>query len=103
MSGCPQNITGADLYGVCSAAWSSAARRLIRQIENGWFNPLAQVIRANKLISSQNAGEINSSNQFCQDDVIVTGEDFIKAIKDFKPSVSNEDLKYFASLQKELS
>lgn len=52
---------------------------------------------------SKIAGEISDSEQICQNDVIVEVEDFLKAIKDFKPSVSNEDLKYFASLQKELS
>lgn len=32
---CPDNITGADFYGMCSNAWMSAARRLIAQIEKG--------------------------------------------------------------------
>ncbi|XP_074026455.1 peroxisomal biogenesis factor 6 isoform X2 [Leptinotarsa decemlineata] len=31
----PKNITGADFYGICSSAWSSAVRRLIKRIENG--------------------------------------------------------------------
>lgn len=32
---CPNNITGADFYGICSNAWSSAVKRLIKKIEEG--------------------------------------------------------------------
>lgn len=32
---CPTNITGADFYGICSNAWSSAVKRLITSIEEG--------------------------------------------------------------------
>ncbi|XP_066148271.1 peroxisomal ATPase PEX6 isoform X2 [Euwallacea fornicatus] len=58
----PDNITGADFYGICSNAWCSAAKRLIETIE--------------------------------KDD-----QDFISAIENVKPSITEEDLKYFENLK----
>ena len=33
----PENISGADVYGLCSEAWMSAARRVIKKLEDGNF------------------------------------------------------------------
>ncbi|CAG9763412.1 unnamed protein product [Ceutorhynchus assimilis] len=74
---CPTNITGADFYGICSTAWSLAAKRLIEAIEKG---------------------ASDSKN-----DVVVDVEDFAMAIKNVKLSISEQDLKYFENLRNELS
>ncbi|XP_074026462.1 peroxisomal biogenesis factor 6 isoform X3 [Leptinotarsa decemlineata] len=74
----PKNITGADFYGICSSAWSSAVRRLIKRIENG---------------------EIDS--EYGQD-VIVNFQDFGEAMMNVKPSIKSEDLLYFEKLKREL-
>lgn len=31
----PENVTGADYYGLCSNAWMHAVRRLILNVKNG--------------------------------------------------------------------
>lgn len=81
VGGCPQNVTGADFYGICSSAWSSAAKRLIGQLEKG---------------------DMNVDNLSHEDVVVETG-DFTLAIKNMKPSISEDDLKYFENLRNELS
>lgn len=35
---CPNNITGADFYGLCSNTWMAAARKLIKKIEKGVYS-----------------------------------------------------------------
>ncbi|KAH1010172.1 hypothetical protein HUJ05_004508 [Dendroctonus ponderosae] len=81
VSSCPKNITGADLYGICSTAWSSAAKRLIDRIERDALN----------------------AEEFTDQHVEVTAADFARAIEDVKPSISEVDLLYFEKLKRELT
>ncbi|GLV42680.1 Peroxin 6 [Carabus blaptoides fortunei] len=74
---CPPHVTGADLYSVCANAWFTAVRRTIENIENGTIS------------------DENLSPKL----VKVTMEDFMSAAKDMKPSLSEEDLKYFQMLK----
>ncbi|CAG9816067.1 unnamed protein product [Phaedon cochleariae] len=78
---CPKNITGADFYGICSTAWSSAVRRLIGALESG---------------------EASSEN-VSQKEVIVNFQDFANAMRNLKPSISTDDLQYFDQLKREMS
>ncbi|CAH0547485.1 unnamed protein product [Brassicogethes aeneus] len=75
---CPVNITGADFYGICSNAWSAAVRRLIQKNKN------------------------STMEHITHKDVLVGEQDFKTAIENVKPSINNEDLKYFEKLKKEL-
>lgn len=79
---CPDNITGADFYGICANAWSLAAKRLVEAIEREGCDP--------NTITTEEA------------EVIVNSEDFLLSIRDAEPSVSKEDLIYFKNLKKEL-
>ncbi|KAL3275964.1 hypothetical protein HHI36_020696 [Cryptolaemus montrouzieri] len=78
---CPENISGADFYGICANAWNNAVRRIIQDSENG--------ARDVKNLSGK--------------DVIVEFIDFKKALSSVKPSITEEDLKYFEKLRKEIS
>ncbi|KAJ8930076.1 hypothetical protein NQ314_017183 [Rhamnusium bicolor] len=78
---CPDNITGADFYGICANAWTSAVRKLITTIQTG------QIIAEN----------------ISYEDVLVNFEDFKTAIDNVKPSITSEDLRYFEKLNKELN
>ncbi|XP_050312239.1 nuclear valosin-containing protein-like isoform X3 [Anthonomus grandis grandis] len=78
---CPKNVTGADFYGICSCAWSTAAKRLIGDIQRDG---------------------LNADDYSCKD-IQVRTEDFLQAIRSVKPSISEEDLKYFDNLKRELS
>lgn len=72
----PPNLTGADIYAVCSNAWLLAVRRNLGDERN-------RQVTINK--------------------VIVTKEDFFQAAKNVAPSVSIEELKRYERLKAELS
>ncbi|KAJ8919711.1 hypothetical protein NQ315_006239 [Exocentrus adspersus] len=77
---CPPNVTGADFYGICATAWTSAARRVIERVENG---------------------EVEAEN-LTKDYVVVSFQDFKTAVADVKPTVSKADLDYFEQLKREM-
>lgn len=79
---CPDNVTGADFYGICSNAWMTAACRLIKKIEKG---------------------SIEKVDELTHDSVVVTLKDFEDAIANVKSSISPADLRYFENLRKELN
>ncbi|XP_023031698.1 peroxisome assembly factor 2 isoform X2 [Drosophila willistoni] len=70
-------MSGADLYSICSNAWLSAVRRTI-----------------DKHLS----GEL-SDKDLRPDNVIVESQDFSKSFQKFVPSISNKDLEYFNNLK----
>uniref|UniRef100_T1PAA0 Peroxisomal ATPase PEX6 n=1 Tax=Musca domestica TaxID=7370 RepID=T1PAA0_MUSDO len=70
-------MSGADLYSICSNAWLSAVRRTIdHHIQAG--------------------GE---SDELIASNVIVQPEDFTKSFRKFIPSISRQDLEYFNKLK----
>lgn len=73
----PHEVTGADMYAVCSGAWLGAVRRIIRQNEKG--------------------------KQQTSTEVEVNQEDFLQAVSNMVPSVSPEDMLYFKSLREQMS
>ncbi|XP_033829942.1 peroxisomal ATPase PEX6 [Periophthalmus magnuspinnatus] len=73
---CPGHMTGADLYALCCDAMTSALKRKIGLIE-------------------QNCDSEDSSLCLCL-------EDFVIAVKDFKPSVSEQELQRYKDLQQTL-
>ncbi|KAK2582112.1 hypothetical protein KPH14_004484 [Odynerus spinipes] len=79
----PPNLTGADLYSVCSNAWLNAARRTLNNINN--------------VQDSTNIHEQSSHN------VTVELSDFMEAIKNLVPSVSNEEIQRYEKMQEEFS
>uniref|UniRef100_A0A453YNR4 Peroxisomal ATPase PEX6 n=1 Tax=Anopheles funestus TaxID=62324 RepID=A0A453YNR4_ANOFN len=72
-----QDMTGADMYSICSNAWLSAVRRTVKET-----------------IAGDSIEEGLSADQ-----VIVTEEDFKEAIKKFIPSISPADMAYFNQLK----
>ncbi|XP_014227870.1 peroxisome assembly factor 2 isoform X1 [Trichogramma pretiosum] len=75
----PRNLTGADLYSVCSNAWLRAVRKLMVKVD----------IKRRDTVSS--------------DDVIVELDDFLEVVGELVPSVSEEELKRYEKLRDELS
>uniref|UniRef100_A0A182QM46 Peroxisomal ATPase PEX6 n=1 Tax=Anopheles farauti TaxID=69004 RepID=A0A182QM46_9DIPT len=72
-----QDMTGADMYSICSNAWLSAVRRTVKEA-----------------IAGDSIDEGLSADQ-----VVVTEEDFQEAIKKFIPSISPTDMAYFNQLK----
>ncbi|XP_054006126.1 peroxisomal ATPase PEX6 [Hylaeus anthracinus] len=75
----PDHTTGADLYSVCSNAWLNAARRVLSEHDQSTFDKI-------------------ESN----DSVTVDLEDFLKAAREFIPSVSEDEAERYRRMQTEL-
>lgn len=75
-----QDMTGADLYSICSNAWLSAVRRAIRGIKDP-----------------------TSEDSLNPEDVVVNESDFKAAMKKFIPSISPADMEYFNRLRSNFS
>ncbi|XP_066584730.1 peroxisomal ATPase PEX6 [Prorops nasuta] len=75
----PDNLTGADLYAVCSDAWLHAARRALTEYDN------------------------NTADLVQSDNIMVELQDFEKAAKNLVPSVSETELKRYEQLRQTLS
>jgi peroxin-6 len=73
----PMDVTGADLYSVCSNAWLSAVRRQI-----------------NKFSSKE-----LSIDDMKVENVVVNLDDFKKSLKNFVSSLNQTDMDYFSKLQ----
>ncbi|XP_010788200.1 peroxisome assembly factor 2-like [Notothenia coriiceps] len=74
---CPDHMTGADLYALCSDAMTAAIKRKISLIDEG--------------LDSE------------ESPVLVTVEDFSSALDNFKPSVSEEELLRYRNIQQKLT
>ncbi|XP_055389388.1 peroxisomal ATPase PEX6 [Condylostylus longicornis] len=72
-----EDMTGADLYSICSNAWLSAVRR---------------IITAHQKDKTKKGEEVTNK-------IIVEMEDFERAYEKFVPSVSKKDLEYFSKLK----
>ncbi|EDW35005.1 GL20091 [Drosophila persimilis] len=70
-------MSGADLYSICSNAWLSAVRRTIDRHLSGNL----------------------SEKELLPETVIVESEDFTKSFNKFVPSISKTDLEYFNNLK----
>ncbi|XP_067006737.2 peroxisomal ATPase PEX6 isoform X2 [Anabrus simplex] len=74
----PSNLTGADMYSVCSNAWLNAVRTCIHQMKEEGRQQTDQVVE-------------------------VGVEDFKAAIATIIPSVSQEDLRYFKQIRQKIA
>lgn len=75
-----EDMTGADIYSVCSNAWLSAVRRSILAYQ-----------------AKQDAGE--EIEELNATDVVVNLDDFGAAIGNFVPSINQKDMEYFSGLR----
>lgn len=90
-------MSGADLYSICSNAWLSAVRRTIDESSKGKLIKITCNIFHYKtnlfLIGKLDAKELTA------DRVLVELEDFTKSFGKFTPSISRSDLEYFNKLK----
>uniref|UniRef100_A0A1B0BE70 Peroxisomal ATPase PEX6 n=1 Tax=Glossina palpalis gambiensis TaxID=67801 RepID=A0A1B0BE70_9MUSC len=71
------DMSGADLYSICSNAWLSAVRRTIEK---------------------HSQGKLKDEDLVAQN-IVVEVEDFMKSFFKFIPSISKQDLEYFNKLK----
>lgn len=100
------DLTGADMYSVCSNAWLVAVRRLVAEskkgkskeciIESRGFILMIVVI----LVSE---GTQVDTSSLKSGDVLVKVVDFEAALEKFVPSISAKDMEYFHKLRTSFS
>nr|XP_046232900.1 peroxisome assembly factor 2 isoform X1 [Scatophagus argus] len=74
---CPSHMTGADLYALCSDAMTAAIKRKVALIEDG--------------LDSEDSP------------VLLSVDDFSAALENFRPSVSDQELLRYDSIQQKLA
>ncbi|CCD25913.2 AAA family ATPase peroxin 6 NDAI_0G01370 [Naumovozyma dairenensis CBS 421] len=91
---CPFNYTGADFYALCSDSMLNAMTRIASEIDE-------KVETYNKENGKGISIRYWFDNVATEEDtnVIVNMEDFIKAIKELKPSVSQDELDHYLSIK----
>lgn len=82
-----KDMTGADIYSICSNAWLSAVRRLI--------NTQTQENKTNDSFY----GEMKEDHRLTAANVLVELNDFRQAISKFVPSINPKDMEYFNNLR----
>ncbi|KAF8078217.1 AAA-domain-containing protein [Lyophyllum atratum] len=104
---CPFNYTGADLYALCSDAMLNAMSRKAKDVDDK-IVPLPAHL--NTMPGSHNypspltpqyfLAEMASPEDF---HVLVSREDFDRALKDLVPSVSQSEMDHYARIQRRFS
>jgi peroxin-6 len=69
-----EDVTGADLYSICSNAWLSAVRRIVTSKKDG-------------------------DEEVTPEKIIVNMDDFQVSLKKFIPSINKADMEYFNQLR----
>lgn len=102
-----EEMTGADIYSICSNAWLSALRRTIRDSEIGNnFAFLLKDVPNQKLIFLlffRFAVVLAEATELDSTSVMANLNDFKAAIKMFKPSINEDDQRYFNKLKENFS
>lgn len=92
------DMTGADIYSICSNAWLSAVRRTIIEHQEGdlthLLKPEYPSIYFHFCLPDDSADE-----ELTSDDVIVELGDFKAATLKFVPSINKSDMEYFNKLR----
>ena len=83
----PANLTGADLYALCSDAWLLAVRRSLLAVQQ-----ISDTVTSDALLKKT-----------YNDGIIVELRDFVDAARNLVPSVGDEELSRYEKLEKELS
>lgn len=122
---CPDHMTGADLYALCSDAMTAAIKRKIVLIEDGRktrplradevleylaggctgshlgeeLNPLKWLQIRRKFLTRVSLSGLDSEDT----PVLVSVEDFSSALENFKPSVSHKELLRYKNIQHKLT
>lgn len=100
---CPAQMTGADLYALCSDAMTAAIKRKISLIEAGEKRSVLKSSQPRHqrsiLISVTPVSGLDSE----ESPVLLSPDDFSSALENFKPSVSEQELTRYQNIQKKLT
>jgi len=100
---CPFNYTGADLYALCSDAMLNAMSRTAKEVDE-------KIAHLNNAPGSRDYPSPLTPQYFLTEmaspedlHVLVSQEDFDRALKDLIPSVSQSEMDHYASIQRRIS
>ncbi|XP_055855099.1 peroxisomal ATPase PEX6 isoform X3 [Episyrphus balteatus] len=79
-----EDMSGADLYSICSNAWLSAVRRAIEK---------------HRQEEAEAEDEDSEVDELLPEDIIVRMEDFERSFEKYIPSIAKKDLEYFNKLK----
>ncbi|XP_029283663.1 peroxisome assembly factor 2-like isoform X3 [Cottoperca gobio] len=100
---CPDHMTGADLYALCSDAMTAAIKRKISLIDDD-VSLCIHGHRPTGVFSPKWRQRPSSAGLDSEDSpLLVSVEDFSSALENFKPSVSDKELLRYRSIQQKLS
>lgn len=99
------DMTGADIYSICSNAWLSAVRRTVSEftknnsqnIKDG--NEDEHINKNESENENKNENETNITESISANDVYVSLEDFHAALQKFVPTISKKDMLYYDQLR----
>ncbi|KAL4064336.1 P-loop containing nucleoside triphosphate hydrolase protein [Scleroderma citrinum] len=94
---CPMTYTGADFYALCADTMLHALSRKVSLLESRRYHLNTLPKFKHHPISSQfYVSEMVSETDL---EVIISMEDFVDALNELTPSVSNEELAYYAGIR----
>jgi len=96
---CPFNYTGADFYALCSDAMLNAMSRKAEELEAiiGLLNQQPrQSGHPYPLTPQYYLAEIASAEEI---EVLVSHDDFVRALRDLVPSVSQSEMDHYSTIQ----
>lgn len=95
---CPAGYSGADIYAVCSQAFTFALKEFLTKDQ---INPIQNLIYEE---SKQDLIQVNNENkQNIKVLFYVNNNHFVQAIQKISPSISNEELQKYEELKKKYS
>lgn len=94
------DMTGADIYSICSNAWLSAVRRTILEHQEGMNQLGFRLPRKHFLLTTMCLiADESDDGELTADNVIVNLDDFKAATLKFVPSINKSDMDYFNKLR----
>lgn len=101
------DMTGADIYSICSNAWLSAVRRTVSEFtknngQNIKDGNKAENINKNE-DENENENDTDKTESISANDVYVSLEDFHAALQKFVPTISKKDMLYYDELRSSYS
>ncbi|KAH3764894.1 peroxisome biogenesis factor 6 [Pelomyxa schiedti] len=111
---CPQRLTGADLYALCADALLTSTRRIIANRDsmakppspsplNATALPMTSTTTSTASSTPSSSAPSSATSSTENQGAVVTEEDFHSALSRLTPSVSEQELEYYHSVQKKFN
>lgn len=99
---CPAQMSGADLYALCSDAMMVAIKRKMVFMEGGENTAETFGVSWCPTVLFSSVCQSNSGKDGEDSPLLMCPEDFMTALESFQPSVSDEELLRYRNIQQKL-